>query len=466
MRRSTDLPGVWLLTLLCLVGLFAGSPLTGQDHELAETVPLNADLLVVEVWNADLDVFVSADTKPVLRTEAAPQGYSIDVDLRLAEQASSGVTTMHFRRAIVAGREDARLRVEMLVNPAQQLRIAGTELNITLESRQEARPIVAVKNGASRVELALEDSEATLTGLRDLRGETIGTSLRLAETRGALDLKLTSGVLEVSGHQGSLKLAATEADIELADFEGDLEADLQGGSLRMNGGAGTWVGQARDALLFFGGWQGELELTAWNSTFQAHGSAARTPLWKLSGVDLAVILEETEGALEIDLAGGRLQARGIRGDGKTHLKLSGGAEARLAAVDGALAVAVEDGELEVDEVAVLELSATRSTVSLGGVHDLRRLYATDTALVVDLTATAPASRVLIGGQSDAEVLLAMPCVVKISAASTAPVSQVEVAGCELRLPRRGRLQPLDQGSPFVLTVTLNGESTLEAEGQR
>ena len=452
-QRPTDLLSAGCYVLLGLLGLAAGSPLAGQPPELTETVPLNADLLVVELWDADLDILVSADTKPVLRTEASPQGYSVDVDLRAAEETASGVTTMHFRRAASA---DARLRVEMVVHPEQQLQIAGRGLDIVLASSGDA---------PARVELAVEESEAFLSGVRDLHAEVTGTSLRLAETGGDLDLNLTSGALEMLGHQGSLKLSSTEADIEMADFEGRLETTLEGGSLRMDRGAGAWSGQARDTLLFFGGWRGELELTAWDSTFEARGAAEPALLWKLSGAGLTVILEETEGPLEIDLAGGRLQARGVRGDGKTTLKLSDGAEARLAEVDGALAVTAEDGEVEANEVAVLELSASRSTVALGNVHDLRRLDATDSTLTVDLTAITSAPYFLLAGRSEAEISLATPCAVRISAASTAPGSQAEVTGCELRLPTKKRFKPLDQGPQLVLTVTLNGESVLRVEGQ-
>ena len=66
--------------------------------------------------------------------------------------------------------------------------------------------------------------------------------------------------------------------------------------------------------------------------FTLNGAPEAVLLWKLSGSYLMVILEETEGPLEIDLVGGRLQAQGVRGDGKTTLKLSDGAEALLVEV--------------------------------------------------------------------------------------------------------------------------------------
>lgn len=466
LQRPIDL----LYALLCLVGLIA-APLAGQDNELSETVPLNADRLVVELWDADLNVLVTAGTKPVLRTEAAPQGYSIDVDLRPAAQAPAGVTTMSFRRAVVPGRENARLRVEMVVDSAQQLQVVGSGLRITLGPGQEARASAVATDETPRVELSIKDSEATLTGLRDLRVEATDSLLRLAETHGSLNLRLTTGAMEIHGHRGRLTLAATETTIEVADFDGHLEADLQGGDLRMQSGSGVWVGQTRDALLFFDGWQGELELSAQGGMFEAHGSPVRSPLWKLSGTDVVVILEEIEGPLDIDLGGGRLQARDVRGEGKTELKLSGGAEARLTDVAGDLAATVDGGVLEVDEVAKLELIAIRSHISLGGVHQLRRLDVTDSELVVDLTATVFDSSLLLQGQSDVEVSLPMPCVVQISTLSAASISQINVAGCELRLPRqrlprRGRKLPVHQEPALVLTVTLNEESTLQAEGKR
>lgn len=450
----------------------AAPAFAAQDVELAEEVPLNADLVVVELRSADVHVVVAGGERPVLRTEAAEKGYTIDVEL--------APPVMTLRQTDGLPPPGSRLRVEMRVAPAQQLVLRGTDLDVTLEPAPNALEKRPPPVQGPRIQLVVEDSQVDVLGLPDVAVDAAASTVVLENSRESLTLDLRASSADVRGHAGQVALTAKGGDVTFHDGGGAVAVALEGGSLKLEGGVGRLAGTADGANLTVNGWRGKVELTGDDSTFAAYAAGIEPTAWKLSGNTWQVVLEQVEGPLvDVDTAGGRLDARGLEAgvrfhgrdraiadvtglEGNAELKLADGAEARFVDVHGAVDVDAEDAVLQLDGADQLRLRAVRSELTVGGLRGIRQVEVTDSQLRLELDEGAVSSRsVALLGESRATVILPEPCAVRL----LAPAERIDVVGCEL-LPAGQTVRARPGGTrPFVLAVTLSEESVLEARGR-
>ncbi len=439
---------------------------------------------------------VEADAEPALEATAADDEGGL-VHLEALADASS----LEVRRPADAEGQGPRIRVEVVVTPGQLVSLEGRDLVVAVRGSISAAALAdeelesadgeeegsvaveAAAEGASSLRLAVEGAQVDLAGIRNATVEARRSSLWSLRTHGLLTVTLDDGSAEVRGHQGDLRLEATDSEVRVSDFRGKLEPRLAGGSLDVRQGIGVFESEVADAFLLFDGWRGYVTLLGTGTTVEARGADQPHP-WKIDGEDLQVTLEGFAGPVAAELDGGRFQASSMhrmivtathRADVEltdleqgVELKLAGGATARLTDVAGKVQAEVNDAELTAERIGQLSLTGVRSEVDVGAVARLLRLEMTDSNLALDLTSTPHSSALKLLGEGRTAVRLPAPCIVRIAGPSAAGRS-VDVTGCDLRLPdpaqRTLRSRFIHGSGTVTLTVSLDDGVQLEVEGE-
>lgn len=440
----------------------------------AESVePLDAAAVVIELYDADVEVYSDPTARPIL--VAAPAG---EETAEASLQREEGDGTLALRRP--AG-EDFRIKVEVVVGAEQELYLLGRELAVV--TRESRRPGVTAPPG---LRLSIESSKLNMEGGQDAVVDARESSVWLTGTRGLTSLTLESGSAELRAHQGDLQLEAIGAEVTLIDPQGKLEPILHGGSLDLRSGTGSFTGTATGAVVLSDGWHGRFVLEADGSTVEARGSDG-PDRWRIEGEDLQVNLEELAGPVYVRLDGGRLEAGSMGGVMTVTatssadveltdlvqgaiLELSAGATARLSGIARNLEAEVNDATLRAENVERLGLTGARSEVWAAGIERLTRLELSDPELDLDLAAIAHDPTLKLSGTGRAAVRLAAPCRVRIEGREALDGGRIEVTGCELRIPG----QPLSSSRshlihgynpPRTLTVAVDSGVELEVEGE-
>lgn len=466
---------LWLCVLASAVRALAA-----EDVDLPAELALDAAAVTLELGNAELAIVVDPAAEPVLRARRMTDDGSGGE--RLEARRENGALTL--RRPTDGGK--SRLRIDVVVGPGHQLEVRGADLALTIEDQEDSKdPAAGARHAVFR--LALQGSQADLSGLRDADVTAAASSLWLDGTRGSLTLKLDAGSAQVRGHLGKLRLEAADARVALIDFRGNVAPDLHGGSLEVKDGDGFCAGKVDEGVVLFENWRGRVAITGSRTTLEARSPDRLQSEWKLDGSDLGVTLEQLDGTVDLGLRGGtfsgadlhgKLVVKGGRGaqveltelDGNAELALAGGASARIAGVSGLLKADVRDGSLQADRVRNLALDGARSEIVVGQVERVSRLEVSDGKLSLDLAAIRQNPTLQLAGEARAEVWLPQPCVVHPEGPPALIDSSVEVSGCELRIPgqplrpSRSRLIYGDR-RPLVLTVKMSEDVTLEVTGQ-
>ena len=442
------------------------SPYAAAEHAL------DAHEVVIDLYNADVDIYLDPTASPVLL--ATTEG---DEPKPAFLERSEGDGVLELRRP--AG-EDTRIKVDVVAGAEQKVSLSGVGLRAV--ARETEQPGVTAPLG---LQIDVDRSEVDMEGGRDAVIEARESSLWLARTRGVLSLTLHSGSAEVRGHEGHIQLESTDAELTLIDPQGRLQPALTGGSLDVRGGSGNIAVTAEDATLLFDGWRGPLTLTGNNSSLDATGMDAASP-WNLRGQDLRLALDRFAGPVTAELTGGDLRATTMaRAMNVTAtygavvelddlsdvviLKLSDQASARLTEVAKKLTAQVDDARLVVDGSGRLLLTGSGAEVEASRVERLVKLQMSDSQLFLDLTEVTQLSAVSLQGTGRAEMTLPMPCRVRIEGSQGLVSERIDVTGCELRIPGQpdssshSRLIYGDQ-QPIVLTVSLSEDVELDIEG--
>ena len=461
--------------------------LGAQVFELPAEIALDADALTFDLADAELSIEVR-QAEPILRARVAEDDGG---SARLEVSGVDGALTV----SRPVDDEPTRLSIEAVIAPGQRLRLDGRRLTVILDHLPAGPadpPAPGAPSAAGKAavrgsfQLSLESSEADLTGLRDPVLDLTSTAVWLTGTGGNLDLTLRGGSAEIRGHRGSLKLAASDAEVAIEDLRGPLTPRLVGGSLTVTGSRGNLDATLDNALLRLDGWRGAVQLRGTGATLEARAAGdAKTP-WKIEGRGLRLVLEGVSGPVTATLDGGSFEGRGLRSKivavanngarldlaelaGSLRLNLTGGAEARVSDVGGALASELEDAFLEADGVGQLALTAARSRVVARRVRHLTRLEATDSELDLDLEAIrSPFLKLL--GTSRASVRLTTPCLVQLQGPAAMVDRQVRLTGCDLLVPGqrlRGKQTFLRYGDHPLTTLKaqVSEDASLEVEGR-
>ncbi|MCP3957849.1 MAG: hypothetical protein GY719_08355 [bacterium] len=479
--------------LLWLAGLAAAG---AESVELPAELAVDTNALVLELWNAQVDVLFDGEPAPLLRASATgTDGESIEV-LELSEESG----TLTIRRPPGVDDKGPPWKVEVVLNPAQRLRLAGRDVVSSIEDPRpqpgERSDSNRLKGGGERrtgddagprsiAELSLAHSQADIQGLRSVTVQATESSLWLTRTSGPLELDLEGGSVESIGHRGPAELTSIDAGVILGGLRGGVTAELEGGSLEIQDGAGAVTVSMTDALLVAEGRTGQIEVEGEAAVIEARASRGNAPV-QIEGADLQVILDQIRGRVAVTLEGGSLEATALSARlelsgeqgavfelsdlaGHVELELAGASEARFS---GAVRLEAEvtESTLWLEQVQQAALAGVSAEIHASGIQHLAELEVSDSELELDLTDVVNNLSFQLSGASRGWVGLPTPCIVQHAAPEASLDSGVEVTGCDLRnsgQPIGSARSHLIYGArrPVTLTLAVDEEVELEIEGR-
>lgn len=387
-----------------------------------------------------------------------------------------------------------RLRIEAALAPAQQLRIEGARLRVTVDDRGNpgvaspppGQAVIGEAAGPARIELELEGSELTLLSTSGARAELRGSWLTGDALRGPTRLTFVGGGAELHDLSGGLNLDAENAEVLAEGIEGSLSFRLVGGALDVQNGSGEATGELHDAAGRFLGWRGPLVATAEGGQLDVRSSGADGAEIELIGRGTETFVDDVAGTLSVRLDGGSLAASAVTGEAKVDglhearvsvtglsgalsLSLAIGSTAVVRDLAGNLKAVVEDGRLELDHVETVDFAAARSEVVGAGVKGLPRADATDGRVDLDLSEVVGSPRLALKRSAEGRVRLPSPCIVRASGSGTFDEARLAVTGCDYNAPNQGQrtaaLRRTYGGKAIIFAVGLDEAARLEVSAE-
>jgi hypothetical protein len=475
---------------LALAGwCFVAAPAAAQEAPLGK-IELTAAPVSLVLDDARVTITATDGAAPLLRwwrdRPDAPGA------AELAAYSDGGAVVVQ-RPAATEGEPPARLRVELVVDTAQPLAVAGAGLDLKIEragveaaERLDVAPPATPPVAAATTELSLVDSQAEIGGLGGIVGVFDGSAVELRGTAGSHDLTVRGGSLRINGHQGGATLSGDGADLTVEDAGGQLTIRAGGGMTSLRSVRGRFRIELVDAGLEIldGGGSGLISVT--DSSADLRG--ARFDNVNLKSVASHVTASACDGLATIDLTGGSLAVDGGSGAltgaardgavvdlvdhrGDIQLNLEEGSSAELRAVDGKVKLRARGGEVVVDRASSLEIELDGVFATLGGITALGPFKVVSSRVELDLSELArPAVELAVQADSAVRVRLATPCRVRATGLDASLASQVDVTGCELQLGAGGRwatrrVRDLEGRPPTTLTAQIAESSELTVEGR-
>ncbi len=401
-----------ILSLTLVLGVVSAP--AQEVFEVPIELELPAAPLMIDLDNASLEVLLEARALPVLRAFPGSP--------RAASGAALAVTDdgrIVVRRAEPpAGAPSPRLRLELVVDPGLRLQVGGSDLEITVEGRQddqededdeeddgdeeddeddgddgddgddegeddegeddegedddddeddeddEAQPEPAVE---TQLSFELTGSSVDLAGVEAASLTAVSSYVHARGTRGTLILALDGSTVEIEGHQGAVELTGGDNEVTLGDVLGRSTIALTGGSLIVRGGSGHLAGRLDDALLRLEGGLGSVVVEGRGMTVEARSLPAARLEIKGEGHEIA--LDELEGSVVADLSGGSLAASQLRG--QATITARAGTDVTMDGIVGRSTLNLEDSSARLSGVAGQVTAELRgSRLELDGVQRL------------------------------------------------------------------------------------------------
>lgn len=487
--RAVPIVALRLAALALLGGGLAAAPVAAQPPPLGE-IELPAAPVSLVLDNARVTIAAESGATPLLRwwrDRADAPGAA-----ELAAYSDGGAVVVQ-RPDAAEGEPRARLRVEVVIDAAQPLAIAGAGLDLALEragveaaERPDVAPPAAPPVAAAATELSLVDSQATIGGLGGIVGVVDGGTLELRGTAGSHDLTVRDGSLRLIGHQGAATLNGDGAELAVEDAGGQLTIRAGGGTISLRSVRGRLQLELVDGGLQIldGGGSGSIVLT--DSSADLRG--ARFQNLSLKAVASHVTASACEGLATVDLTGGSLAVddgsgslTGVARDGAivdlvdhrgdVQLNLQEDSSAELRGIDGKVNLRARGGEVVVDRASSLEVELDGVFATLGGVKALGAFKVVSSEVELDLSELGrPAVELAVQADSSVRVRLATPCRVRATGLESSLASQVDVTGCELQLGASGRwatrrVRDIEGKPPTTLTAQIAESSELTVEGR-
>ena len=463
----------------CALWGVAQTPETESGTRDADPAPAGGPPYALRVDRADVTVRFSArlDT-PEVSAFTVPAEAAAAVSVRLQIASDGG--------RIVASRPteippERRLRISVVVPATAGVSVEGSQLRVDaapsvddqLEEHGDA-PLMPLH-------LLLDSSDVVASGIGPVAVQATATTITLDGCRGDVRVGLSDGDLRVVGHTGRLTTELAMSRFHLEDHTGRVEFHLAGGALTGIGAEGEVVGTADDATVELDSIRGKVVAEGSRSTVIVRGTSGSQV--QLSGRELTIFVEDcgadllltmVMGSADVQEVGGRVLVDARDGAEVELEQLGRGAAVILrssaglrvtGAPDGTIQGNVEDAVVELEEVAWVDLAASRSEVVLRDVAQIKRMDLVDSTLSGWLPRLHGNPAVKLSGVSEAMLDVPMPCRVRVAGPGARGASSaVSVSGCDLHSTGR-TWGPASRGRPVLnLTATVGADSRLTVNG--
>jgi hypothetical protein len=410
----------------------------------------------------ELQLLGEADGADEPRPEEAPA---------VPERDPSTITDPQERKKAM---ERARLE-EAAELRAEEARVFGDPLRPPSLRQETSRPalvLVLTSSAASVIEVPVP-----------VHVDAVDSSVDLERCRGGVTFVLKETFATARGVEGGCELDLESTELVLERVHGDVTGAAVGGSVRAVALDGTVRGELTETSLELEGSSAVGAVTVNGGGVALRRSTLRR--FEVAATESTVLLEEVEGAVDVQLSGGRLESAGVAGklsvegraaevdvrdagNGVVSLGLYEGSRGRLLRAGRAMTVTVEDGELTVDGGGTLALSALQADVAVLGVERLSRLAMVASEARLDLTGVRGHLRLQLDQDSWAQVDVSTPCQVRLSGRGGLEAAGVDVSGCELVIGNRRVRRPargVSGEAPVVLTVVVDESSDVDVTGR-
>ena len=265
-------------------------------------------------------------------------------------------------------------------------------------------------------------------------------------------------------------------------MRGQVQADLLGGSLVAQGGAGQLTAKSEDTSVRVVAHRGVSTVQGLRSTIELRELANFSRV-TLDTRDSQVTAADSLGIFMVQQSSGTFDGRDLRGsmqiaaradatvelsniDGKVGVE---GEESQftLAQLPRAVEISVNQSVLQLQEIGTLTIQGTANEITGGEIVVLRKLEVIESAVDLDLAKVQGRVAMSLKGDSDAKIELASPCVVHIVGGNES--ERVDVSGCHLQAHQLSGARNAHISRSLrvttTLSVTLDNDVSLSVRGR-
>jgi hypothetical protein len=471
-------------SILALVVLMAGvgTALGGAEPIPFTREPLKASGVSLDLHDGRVEVAVDDIEQPFV--EVTPMGQLDDVAVVMVTETRGQLQVVQPHGA----ETNVPVMVRIVLTPSQRVSLSGRGVQVSLVDRREElseqlwseldqeitldRAKVTSPGGtASRYVIEVQDSSVDLRRLTGATVSGLGNDVSLSRCRGPFVFDLDDAEVSVDEHWGALYLRGRNAGFQLDGATGRLDLDLEDSSLTVVGGRGSLHGRADRSSVTVNGWEGPVTLEGEEARVMAQNLPSAQDFLTLRGTGHELTANDVAGAVRIDVAAGRVEARAIAGrailaaerasdllldevGGNVELDLGDGSLATLERVAGMVEGRVQGAELTASGVEEgVDLTGRDAVVSLSGVSQGVRIDFANSIVDVETLSRFTAD-LSFKGETEARIGVPTPCLVKVGDARDGiePPVGLGLGPCEVyerRAMRRFR------GGPNPVTVNLS-----------
>ncbi len=438
------LPGRILLAALLL---FAVRPACAEALELPYEADLAAKTVTIDLFESRVEVLYDNETAPSVRVTNLLQEGSAGFVLVEDEGGQLTLEQPH------GDPETApRLLVKLHLAPATTLNVKGSKLTISVERFGAARPATdgperAVPTDPPLVHFGGTDSSLHVIGVPfECSGR--GNHVQAENVRGVARAQLQQGDFVIEALAGLLDLRLERGTARFSTVRGTVRATLDGAELRGAGGEGRVEITAGNATFGLDEWTGPIVVNGDDNRVEWHAITSDSQASSVSGRRNEIHVETTKGPLQIDMNGGRCEARdlggqsqfSVRGAGALDVDNTGGplrvelaenASARLRELGHESVVRGEQASIELRAAQNVALRLTGGSVVGRELSGRLEFHATDADVDLEITSAASSPELDLSGATRARVVLPQPCYVQLTGERDANAAdRVTLSGCE------------------------------------
>ncbi len=435
--------------LLAALLLFAVRTACAEPVELPFETDITAKSVTIELYDSRLEVVYDADLAP-----------SVRVTNLLAESSGGFVLVDDDNGGLTIERPHGNpdtappLLVKLRLAPSTPLIVKGNKLTIDVERFGETRPAGdagaaerAIPNDPPLVHFTGNESSLHVTGVPF---ECTGRANHVTTdaVRGTVRAQLQQGDLAVETLVGVLDLRLDRTAARFATVRGSVRAQLEGAELRGVGGEGHVEVTTSGGTLELEEWSGPVVVNGDDARIEWRAVTSESQASSIAGRGNEIHIETTKGPLQVEMNGGRCEARGLGGQSQFTLRGAGSLDvdntaaplrvvlaesssARLRELGSEAVVRGEQSSVELRGAQNLVLRLSGGSVVGREMTGRLEVHATDAEVDFEITAAASSPEFELAGATRARIALPQPCYVQLTGERDAgSADRVTLTGCE------------------------------------